>query len=521
MREGRHLELRTDIVNYHFENWRLVQNVVHDVKRHPLANRVYDVQAGGPDFLHARLSAFHNHLVHDCKDRIFFLTRGEQVEVHQANPGTHTAKCELFVCGLPWRVPDAPPKLDAQLNPTISVVEGTTSSATEECGSFLLISTGDGDLQLCNLKTTGADLSQRVYPLLARPPLVGCRSFCVEAAYLCSPGEIRAVVWGVLPKTDIAPAQFDAHVVTLQYEVEPLMLRITSIQLLCLTEYPLHAVIPDPANDGVVVAASPMTDSLRTQQHHNWGGRREEDDDDVSPRTLQAAAARLAKYTSEEEGGPSDQWADFFSQRTGADSTSSADPECIVYSFSCQPPPAGPPTPSPMLEEQASEPDPANEPAISISTATMQPLSQVSCLPHKLVAKGRWKERVLLGLSDDVDCAVVSLGLAPGAPSAPHLCHEASIPALSYVAAGKTQRKMVLLGRPGGCVAAVIIETQKYAYLFRPVASGQVYGEHQVFDLGLNSDTLVLGAALLDDVSSSRALLYVLTTNELLIVELS
>jgi hypothetical protein len=85
---------------------------------------------------------------------------------------------------------------------------------------------------------------------------------------------------------------------------------------------------------------------------------------------------------------------------------------------------------------------------------------------------------------------------------------------------GKTQRKMMLLGRPGGCVAAAIIETQKYAYLYRPVAQGQAYGEHQVYDLGLGSDVLVLGAALLDDESSSTAQLYILTTNELLVLDL-
>lgn len=64
------------------------------------------------------------------------------------------------------------------------------------------------------------------------------------------------------------------------------------------------------------------------------------------------------------------------------------------------------------------------------------PFAQVSCLPHKLVGKGHWGEKVLLGLADDVDCAVVSLSIRPGAPTSPLLSHDASIPALSYVSAG-------------------------------------------------------------------------------------
>lgn len=88
------------------------------------------------------------------------------------------------------------------------------------------------------------------------------------------------------------------------------------------------------------------------------------------------------------------------------------------------------------------------------------------------------------------------------------------------VNAGKTQRKMVLLGRPGSCIAAVILETQKYVYLYRPVPKDGAYGEHQVYDLGLSSDAFILGAALLDDTSPSSAQLHVLTTNELIVLDL-
>lgn len=52
--------------------------------------------------------------------------------------------------------------------------------------TLLLVSTGNGDLQL--LQEAGAQISQKIYPLTASPPLIGCRSLCVATAYICSPG---------------------------------------------------------------------------------------------------------------------------------------------------------------------------------------------------------------------------------------------------------------------------------------------------------------------------------------------
>ena len=105
----------------------------------------------------------------------------------------------------------------------------------------------------------------------------------------------------------------------------------------------------------------------------------------------------------------------------------------------------------------------------------------MACGAHRVLSVRRGGAgAVLLGLSDDVDCAVVELGVAregsdashaaakqpetassvPEQPPAeaespqqdiPHICaiHVASIPALAYVAAGKTQRKALLLAPPG------------------------------------------------------------------------
>lgn len=54
---------------------------------------------------------------------------------------------------------------------------------------------------------------------------------------------------------------------------------------------------------------------------------------------------------------------------------------------------------------------------------------------------------VLLGLTDDVDAAVVCAGISSDGRIAAE--HVATVPALAYVAAGKVQRRAVLFGQPG------------------------------------------------------------------------
>jgi hypothetical protein len=122
----------------------------------------------------------------------------------------------------------------------------------------------------------------------------------------------------------------------------------------------------------------------------------------------------------------------------------------------------------------------------SSSSQALQPLaltSCVSCAPHRLLAvqavaagsTGQGQAWLLLGLSDDVDCALVSAQLsapalsaaaaaaAAGSTSEPaaaaagssaggwgvSLCHQAYLPALAYVVSGKTQRRHLLLGELG------------------------------------------------------------------------
>jgi hypothetical protein len=101
--------------------------------------------------------------------------------------------------------------------------------------------------------------------------------------------------------------------------------------------------------------------------------------------------------------------------------------------------------------------------------------SAVSCAPHRLLSvqavapgsSGAGQAGLLLGLTDDVDCALVSAQLsrsnaqggnatAAGSSSSSSsgasggwgvlLQHQAYLPALAYVVAGKTQRRHLLLG---------------------------------------------------------------------------
>ena len=66
-------------------------------------------------------------------------------------------------------------------------------------------------------------------------------------------------------------------------------------------------------------------------------------------------------------------------------------------------------------------------------------VDQIDCGPHKVVAFGQ-QQQILLGLSDDIDCAAVVFMSQASALVAEHL-H--SIPALAYITAGKTGHMLI------------------------------------------------------------------------------
>jgi len=208
----------------------------------------------------------------------------------------------------------------------------------------------------------------------------------------------------------------------------------------------------------------------------------------------------------------------------------------------------------------------------------------MACGAHRVLAvrRGSGAGTCLLGLSDDVDCAVVELSVSSrvsgsgdtasaaeqpatsAAPASQHpaaaagdqtqqqseqqggqqhisATHVASIPALAYVAAGKTQRKALLLAPPGdalvalvsaavpwlarcscramafmagGRVAAALIEAQTFAYVYAATGRRDKTSGNTLLELHDPADGAgVLGAALL--ATAGRWQLLVLFANEL------
>ncbi|WIA32717.1 hypothetical protein OEZ86_005903 [Tetradesmus obliquus] len=243
-----------------------------------------------------------------------------------------------------------------------------------------------------------------------------------------------------------------------------------------------------------------------------------DEDMDIDPRTLQQAAARLAQFSSQEALGelPQQQWTDVFKESGPGDSLSDAELAVDVMLF----------TPAAAAAAAATDADGA---AASSSPAP-QPLALASCVPcapHRLLAvaasapgsSGQAQPGLLLGLSDDVDCALVSAQLSsPGEMAAAGsssssstggwcvaLCHQAYLPALAYVVSGKTQRRHLLLGDSCSPVCGVLVEGQKYAYLYGQPSAQQQHGQQQILDMELPAGSRVLGARLLQGRDSGAA----------------
>uniref|UniRef100_A0A383V828 Uncharacterized protein n=1 Tax=Tetradesmus obliquus TaxID=3088 RepID=A0A383V828_TETOB len=244
-----------------------------------------------------------------------------------------------------------------------------------------------------------------------------------------------------------------------------------------------------------------------------------DEDMDIDPRTLQQAAARLAQFSSQEALGelPQQQWTDVFKESGPGDSLSDAELAVDVMLF------------TPAAAAAATDADGA----AASSSPALQPLalaSCVSCAPHRLLAvaasapgsSGQAQPGLLLGLSDDVDCALVSAQLSsPGEMAAAGssssssssstggwgvaLCHQAYLPALAYVVSGKTQRRHLLLGDSCSPVCGVLVEGQKYAYLYGQPSAQQQHGQQQILDMELPAGSRVLGARLLQGRGSGAA----------------
>ncbi len=128
-----------------------------------------------------------------------------------------------------------------------------------------------------------------------------------------------------------------------------------------------------------------------------------------------------------------------------------------------------------------------------------------------------------LGLCDDVDCAVVGVSWRPQ-DQEPKVSHERYVPALAYVAAGKVHKKHLLignwnyhwswpmktssfywikfkpslLGAPDALISAVLVESQRFYYVYHRTGPRDAYGLQDVVDMELEDGETVLGARLID-----------------------
>lgn len=395
--------------------------------------------------------------------------------------------------------------------PTVAAAHGHSPSQA----SFLLASSGRGDLHLLELHANEATALSRApvaFPLRPTPPLHGARPFQLLAAMHTGPGRFTAVVWTVSTREDGKPARCEVHAVSLargESGQGPLPLHVDGVQLLRRSPLPPHAALCNPATHSILIAIDPDQDededdgAASGAVPSSTGGTTsnpppvEEDGvEAVSPRTLEAAVQRLAHLTSEDmdeaEELPRNQYADVFKE-TGPDGVGAlgAEPACDLLTFCVD------------AEQRSS------------SGPQFRCVDRLVCQPHRLLGCQHDVHDVLrLGLTDDVDCAVVEVlascdastpdsASSGGTAEIQHMAggflvrHVASVPALAYVAAGKMQRKYLLLGGARAAAAAVLVEAQQYCYVYRRTEGNVPKGEQQVVDLRLSGREGVLGAALL------------------------
>lgn len=215
------------------------------------------------------------------------------------------------------------------LQPTVAEVQGQlpASPAAADAGSqvpqqesLLLASQGLGDLVLVG---TSGQVGPVVHPLGPLPPLQGVRPFQLLAAFWlpaaagaeASSGEglgaaqLVAVVWAVRQRVSShQPACCEVFALRLAVsDWSTAQLEVRAVELLRCSALPPHGAAANPALVSVLVAVDPDGGNEPQQESvaQRAAGRAVVDDDsgDVSPRTLQAAVARLAQFTSDQPAG--------------------------------------------------------------------------------------------------------------------------------------------------------------------------------------------------------------------------
>ena len=396
---------------------------------------------------------------------------------------------------------------------------------------------------------TEFELTLPFYPLRPSPPLKGVRSFEILCAVIDPEDNnvITAIIWSV-GELQKGGGKHCCEIYALSINIKDALIHssdislskagktknspiIYEVQLLTRSLLPPHGAICNPESSDILLIVEPFENQENTIADESLQNinKEEEGVEEISPRTLQAAASRLEHLTSEEnldlrkESFPQNRCVDVF-RETGPDEIGGlgSEPGCELLFF---------------MKSRFSQRTIASEkPSESESSVHKMPfqayqcVEQVSCLPHRLLGCHMTSTGHLrLALTDDVDCALIDVDLctkrdsdsSEGAAEKSReerdlinlfagfrIKQKGSIPALGYIASGKIHRKYLLLGKFGqeAHIAAALVESRRYMYLYRQEQIWDKYGEQQIVDLGPwkhNVQDELMGAAL---VASNAAL---------------
>ncbi|DBA75109.1 TPA: hypothetical protein ACH3X1_010431 [Trebouxia sp. C0004] len=361
----------------------------------------------------------------------------------------------------------------------------------------------------------------------------------------------QVVVWAVKQKQGSESAGCEIFLISLEHDqmASGAALTVKAVELLQVSALPPHAVMVQPLHGVIIIAAS--NPETQRQSHADPPVQAvipdgDDDVDSVSPRTLRQAADRLARFTSDQpadDAVPRNEFLDLYNE-VGPDNVGGMgrEPACTVTLFSPDGHAAPDSSAASLTKAQsagfeatdsaqsniAQTAPQANEAAVGSTVSETaipddqrgasplqdgmtppagdlsqqdaeQPVyrlaDQMECEPHKVVAvRPGQQQQILLGMSDDVDCAVVGFKPSNSALVSDHI-H--TIPALAYVAAGKIHKKFTLLGHPESRLAAAVIEGHRFSYVYKHTTGRQRTGDSQIIDMGLEEKSAaVLGAAL-------------------------
>eukprot|EP01023_Acetabularia_acetabulum_P051872 TRINITY_DN5745_c1_g1_i1.p1 TRINITY_DN5745_c1_g1~~TRINITY_DN5745_c1_g1_i1.p1 ORF type:complete len:333 (+),score=33.48 TRINITY_DN5745_c1_g1_i1:59-1057(+) len=312
--------------------------------------------------------------------------------------------------------------------------------ASGNCGlhvngqQVLVIGDGLGGMLLINPSVQGeSKRGQLVYPLNLKPPQVGRISFVIATAFALEGSSIfRVIIWSLLSKT------CQLHCVTCQLDSDIQIKVLATAQLMESTSPP-YLVLCNGVNDQVLVGVTLIEAQDTTDKMHTT----EEND----PRSLEQAAAQM-------QAG--DRVGQSFQDYIGyVDMYKEAGPEEIGA--------------------------PGQEPKIELLLTSGQHQTnfqnkicwQLQISPQRIIQTQNnavCLTKGFLALTNDVDCEIIEAQLVDKCDT-PQLQHLYSIPALAYVASGKTQKKYVLMNTKnanrvvGKTVQAIISQLNFYFQL--------------------------------------------------------